>query len=120
MPARSASARRRSRPPRAGWSCTTASTTPATARSTGSASRCWTSTTRASLLHRIDEWVFGPSAPYELTGDVGKVVFPCGWVLDEPTDRLHIYYGAADTSIGVATATFSDVLARVLAAPGPE
>ena len=54
-----------------------------------------------------------------MIGDVGKVVFPCGWVLDEATDQLHLYYGAADSSIGVATARFSEVLARVMAAPGP-
>jgi predicted GH43/DUF377 family glycosyl hydrolase len=71
------------------------------------------------LLRRMDEWVFGPSASYEVMGDVGKVVFPCGWVLDEANDRLLLYYGAADSSIGVATASFSDVLARVMAAPGP-
>ena len=49
------------------------------------------------LLHRTDEWVFGPEAPYEITGDVGRVVFPCGWVHDVEGDRLHLYYGAADT-----------------------
>ena len=31
----------------------------------------------ATLLHRTEE-VFGPEAPYEITGDVGRVVFPCG------------------------------------------
>ena len=49
------------------------------------------------LLHRTDTWVFGPEAPYEITGDVGRVVFPCGWVHDPENDRLHLYYGAADT-----------------------
>lgn len=67
------------------------------------------------VLARTDEWVFGPIAPYEITGDVGRVVFPSGWVLDEATDRLHLYYGAADSVIGVATAQLSDVLARVQA-----
>jgi predicted GH43/DUF377 family glycosyl hydrolase len=69
------------------------------------------------VLNKTDEWVFGPEAPYEITGDVGRVVFPCGWVRDEPGDRLFLYYGAADTSIGLATAKFSDVLAHVKAAP---
>jgi predicted GH43/DUF377 family glycosyl hydrolase len=70
-----------------------------------------------TVLHRLDEWVFGPEAPYEITGDVGRVVFPCGWILDEGSDRLSLYYGAADSVIGVATAKFSDVMARVLATP---
>jgi predicted GH43/DUF377 family glycosyl hydrolase len=29
-------------------------------------------------LKRGDEWVFGPEEPYENSGDVEKVVFPCG------------------------------------------
>jgi beta-1,4-mannooligosaccharide/beta-1,4-mannosyl-N-acetylglucosamine phosphorylase len=69
------------------------------------------------VLRRTDEWVFGPSAPYELTGDVGRVVFPCGWTLDAATGTLFVYYGGADTVIGVATAPLADVMARVLAAP---
>jgi predicted GH43/DUF377 family glycosyl hydrolase len=71
----------------------------------------------STVLHRLDEWVFGPEAPYEITGDVGRVVFPCGWILDDASDRLSLYYGAADSVIGVATAKFSDVMARVLATP---
>jgi predicted GH43/DUF377 family glycosyl hydrolase len=71
------------------------------------------------VLHRTDEWVFGPSAPYEISGDVGRVVFPCGWIVDESTDRLSLYYGAADSVIGLATAEFSAVLARVRASAGP-
>ena len=47
-----------------------------TGRSTGSAWRCWTSRIRALLLHRTDEWVFGPEAPYEITGDVGRGRLP--------------------------------------------
>jgi predicted GH43/DUF377 family glycosyl hydrolase len=66
-----------------------------------------------TVLHHLDEWVFAPEQGYEMTGDVGRVVFPCGWVRDEATDRLFLYYGAADTVIGVATARFSDVMARV-------
>jgi predicted GH43/DUF377 family glycosyl hydrolase len=70
-----------------------------------------------TLLHRTQEWVFGPEASYEITGDVGRVVFPCGWIHDAENDRLHLYYGAADSVIGVATATFSEVMDRVCAAP---
>ena len=70
------------------------------------------------LLHRTDTWVFGPDAPYEITGDVGRVVFPCGWVHDPESDRLHLYYGAADSVIGLATATFSKVMEKVCASPG--
>ena len=44
-------------------------------------------------------------------------MFPCGLVHDEATGELRLYYGAADTSIGLATAQLTDLLAAVLAAP---
>ena len=50
-------------------------------------------------------------------GDVPNVVFPCGLVHDRATDELRLYYGAADTSICLATAQLDDLLAAVLAAP---
>jgi len=70
------------------------------------------------VLHRLPEWILGPSAPYEREGDVPNVVFPCGLVHDAETDELRLYYGAADTSICLATARLGDLLAAVLAAPG--
>jgi predicted GH43/DUF377 family glycosyl hydrolase len=72
------------------------------------------------VLHRTDEWVFGPSKSYEQTGDVGGVVFPCGWIHDPTTDELRIYYGAADSAIALATATLSDLVAYVRSCPRPE
>lgn len=71
------------------------------------------------VLHRTDEWVLGPATPYEVTGDVGRVVFPTGWTTDEPNDRLLVYYGAADSVVGVAIAPLSEVVARVCEAPAP-
>ena len=61
------------------------------------------------VLLRGDEWIFAPREPYERQGDVGDVVFPCGWVADG--DELRLYYGAADTSLALATARVSDLLA---------
>jgi len=69
------------------------------------------------VLHRLPEWILGPSAPYEREGDVPNVVFPCGLVHDVETDDIRLYYGAADTSICLATARLGDLLAAVLAAP---
>jgi predicted GH43/DUF377 family glycosyl hydrolase len=72
------------------------------------------------VLHRLPEWILGPSAPYEREGDVPNVVFPCGLVHDAESDELRLYYGGADTSICLATARLSDLLAAVLAAPAPD
>jgi predicted GH43/DUF377 family glycosyl hydrolase len=62
------------------------------------------------VLRRSDEWVFAPQMPYERQGDVGGVVFPCGWILDQPAGTIRLYYGGADTCLALATARLSDVL----------
>lgn len=62
------------------------------------------------VLRRSSEWVLGPSESYEQTGDVPGVVFPCGLVHDSLNDELRLYYGAADTCIGMATASLPEVL----------
>ncbi len=62
------------------------------------------------VIARSNEWVFGPSAPYETAGDVPDVVFPCGWILDDDGDTVRMYYGAADSSIAVATASLRELL----------
>lgn len=54
--------------------------------------------------------MFGPDAPYEIAGDVGGAVFPCGTTLRDDGDTLNIYYGAADTSICLATASVAHLL----------
>ena len=61
-------------------------------------------------LKRGDEWIFGPQEPYELHGDVDNVVFPCGYTIAPDGDTIHLYYGAADSSIGLATGSVSALL----------
>jgi predicted GH43/DUF377 family glycosyl hydrolase len=65
------------------------------------------------VVGRTDEWIFGPSAPYEVTGDVGKVVFPCGWGVDPAGETVSIYYGGGDSVVGLATVRLADLLACV-------
>jgi predicted GH43/DUF377 family glycosyl hydrolase len=62
------------------------------------------------VLARSSEWLFGPDAPYERIGDVDQVVFSCGWQLLDDGDTIRLYYGAADTSICVATASLYALL----------
>jgi predicted GH43/DUF377 family glycosyl hydrolase len=61
-------------------------------------------------LLRGDSWVFGPEAPYERQGDVANVVFPCGTTVGPDGDALHLYYGAADTSVALATGSIRGCL----------
>ena len=72
------------------------------------------------VLHRAEEWVLGPQAPYEIAGDVHQVVFPNGWTLDEASGELRLYYGAADTVVAMARADVDEVLALVRSAPRPD
>ncbi|MGH9908436.1 MAG: glycosidase [Pyrinomonadaceae bacterium] len=62
------------------------------------------------IIRRGDEWIMSPREPYEIIGDVGYVVFPCGQVVDELTGEIRLYYGAADSSIAVAHGNLSEVL----------
>ncbi len=65
----------------------------------------------------MKDWVLAPLAPYERTGDVPNVVFPCGLVHDAASGEVQLYYGAADNSICLATARLDDLVDAVLAAP---
>jgi predicted GH43/DUF377 family glycosyl hydrolase len=62
-------------------------------------------------LQRGDSWMFGPEAPYERVGDVNDVVFPCGQTIAADGDTIHLYYGAADTCIAMATGSIRCLLA---------
>lgn len=61
-------------------------------------------------LTRSSTWILGPQAPYEQRGDVDNVVFPCGHTVADDGDTLHLYYGAADTSIALATGSLTQTL----------
>ncbi len=65
------------------------------------------------VIGRADRWVFGPDAPYEREGDVPNAIFPCGLVHDAASGEVRLYYGAADTSICLATARLDDLLAAI-------
>lgn len=57
------------------------------------------------IVARLSEPLMEPVAPYERHGFFGNVVFTCGATIRN--DDLHIYYGAADEVMGVATMPLS-------------
>jgi len=63
----------------------------------------------SKIVGHTPHFIFGPNAPYERTGDVPNVVFPCG-VIVEPDNTIKMYYGAADTCIALAEANIDDIL----------
>ncbi|RRR70039.1 MAG: glycosidase [Candidatus Viridilinea halotolerans] len=66
--------------------------------------------TPEKCLLRGENWVFGPETPYERNGDVGYVTFPCGVTVEDDGDTLHMYYGAADSCIALATGSIRTLL----------
>jgi predicted GH43/DUF377 family glycosyl hydrolase len=68
-------------------------------------------------LQRGESWMFGPEAPYERTGDVNDVVFPCGQTIDADGDGINLYYGAADSCIALATGSIRALLGWLEANP---
>jgi len=62
--------------------------------------------------------ILEPREPYELTGQVPNVVFPSGMIVATtdsagnalPESAVSIYYGAADTVVGLATTTVQDLI----------
>jgi predicted GH43/DUF377 family glycosyl hydrolase len=64
------------------------------------------------VLGRTDAPLFTPEMPYEKEGIVPNVVFPCGSII--LGSKLVIYYGGADTVIGVATISLRKLLTHIL------
>ena len=54
------------------------------------------------VLYRTGNYLLTPEKPYETTGYVPNVAFPCANLCDADTGRIAIYYGAADTYTAVA------------------
>ena len=69
------------------------------------------------VSHRTPDFILEPEADFETRGCYGGggVVFPCGKVVIDGT--LHVYYGAADKYVGLATAPLDQLLEHLLDCP---
>ncbi len=65
----------------------------------------------AKVIKRGDQPILSPRENYERIGDVPNVCFACGAVLSDDGE-MKIYYGAADTSICIATCTLDQLLSE--------
>ncbi len=54
--------------------------------------------------------LLSPDTAYEQCGRVPNVVFSCGLLCDVDRNELSLYYGCADTSIGLAKADLDEVI----------
>lgn len=59
------------------------------------------------VLARQSEPILEPELEWEVNGYIPNVVFSCGHALKE--DKLYVYYGGADTVIGVAAIDMKDI-----------
>ncbi|KUK08515.1 MAG: putative glycosylase [Caldanaerobacter subterraneus] len=62
------------------------------------------------VIRRSREWVFAPEEEYERIGNAVNIVFPTGAIYKKEEEKLIVYYGAADTSIGVAFGNMKEIL----------
>ena len=65
------------------------------------------------VKERSGWYIMGPEEIYELAGDVPGVTFPCAALCDSETGRIAIYYGAADTNVGLAFTTVDEIVTYI-------
>ncbi|MCB1121207.1 MAG: glycoside hydrolase family 130 protein [Verrucomicrobiae bacterium] len=63
------------------------------------------------VLARTRDYLLAPTEPYERVGDVPNVVFPSAAVV--LGDTLRLYYGCADTAVGMAEARMDKLIAFI-------
>ena len=54
--------------------------------------------------------ILAPSEPYEFQGIVPNTVFPAGAIGNWENDEIRVYYGAADTCVGLATGSIRELV----------
>ena len=67
------------------------------------------------VLHRCNTFLLTPEEWYEERGFVPNVCFPCATLQDAATGRIAVYYGCADSYVGLAFTTADEVVDYILA-----
>ena len=65
------------------------------------------------VKYRCADYLINPREQYECVGDVPNVTFPCAALCDADTGRIAIYYGCADTVVGLAFTTVDETVEYV-------
>jgi beta-1,4-mannooligosaccharide/beta-1,4-mannosyl-N-acetylglucosamine phosphorylase len=68
----------------------------------------------SKVLHRCSRYVLAPEEWYEERGFVPNVCFPCCTLHDSETGRIALYYGCADSYVGVAYTTAEEIYDYIL------
>jgi beta-1,4-mannooligosaccharide/beta-1,4-mannosyl-N-acetylglucosamine phosphorylase len=64
----------------------------------------------AIVKHRCRNFILTPETWYEERGFVPNVVFPCAALCDAESGKIAIYYGAADSYVGLAFTTIDEIV----------
>lgn len=67
----------------------------------------------SKVLYRCSDFLLTPEMPYEESGFVPNVCFPCAALCDAETGRIAIYYGCADSYVGLAFTTAETVISYI-------
>lgn len=67
----------------------------------------------SKVKYRCENYLLTPEEWYEERGFVPNVTFPCATLQDAKTNRLAIYYGAADSYVGLAFAYADELVAYI-------
>ena len=62
------------------------------------------------VIYRAAPYLLSPQTYYECVGDVPNVAFPCAALYDQPTGRIAVYYGGADTVTALAFCQVDEVI----------
>ncbi|WP_172254099.1 glycoside hydrolase family 130 protein [Saccharibacillus deserti] len=68
----------------------------------------------SKVKYRSGNFVLTPEEWYEERGFVANVIFPCATLHDADTGRIAVYYGAADTYVGIAYTTVDEIVRYVI------
>ena len=71
----------------------------------------------SKILHNCENYILTPEEPYETTGYVPNVCFPCATLQDANTGRIAVFYGAADTYSALAFSHVDELIAYIKANP---
>ncbi|MBR1823253.1 MAG: glycoside hydrolase family 130 protein [Ruminococcus sp.] len=74
----------------------------------------------SKVLHRCANYILAPTEWYEERGFVPNVCFPCATLHDPETGRIAIYYGCADSYVGIAFTTVQELYDYILEYDMPE
>lgn len=67
----------------------------------------------SKVLYRCKNFILTPEEWYEERGFVPNVVFPCATIHDADTGKIAIYYGAADTYVGLAFTQIDELVSYI-------